>query len=417
VDATNLRARRPPAGPPSALPGAVPRRGTARDGRRQPPLAPLRRVVFTWLSTGRGGAERSVGELAAGLRGYGLEVTVVWWRVAIDCSPPDLAGQVVVRQVTSGRQYITTLADALDAGAAAGTVVVSNHRTVLLDLQACARRNVPVVPVLRGLLIPGRPLRIVDPDSLRLLACSPERMPWPRLAGAACWVGISRASAVSVASYLPAGVPVRAIYNGIRPRHPAAPAHDREAGRPLRCVTVARATGWKHVDTVIAAVSALPAGLCRLDVYGDGPRLVQLRTLAQQLNGPVRLHGYVADLHRRLMDADLLVSGSRDEGFGRAVAEAAALGVPAVVPAGGTSSELVLHGLTGWVYDPADPDALPALLAEIAGMPAGLAVMGERARVRAAGLFSPQRCAAEFLDVCHAAAAAQVTICGAGDGA
>jgi glycosyltransferase involved in cell wall biosynthesis len=372
---------------------------------------------LTWLTTGRGGAERSVTELAAGLLGYGLDVTVVWWRT-VASSPPDPADPVNVCQVTGAGRYAAALADTLAAGPVLGTVVVSNHRTALLDLQVCGQRNIPVVPVLRGLLIPGRALRVVDPDSLRLQARAPERMPWSRLAAAACWVAISRAAAASAATYLPDGVPVRAIYNGVQPRHPAATARDRSAGGPLRCVAVARATGWKRVDAVIAAVSALPPGLCRLDVYGEGPQLGRLRLLADQLGGPVRLHGHVSDLHRRLADADLLVSGSQQEGFGRAVAEAAALGVPAAVPAGGASGELVLHGLTGWVYDPADPTALPRLLADVAAMPAAeLAAMGDRARIRAAGVFTPERCAAEYLDVCHAAVTAQTTICGAGDAA
>jgi len=57
VHATNLHGRRPPPDPASTLAGsvplavgAVPRPVTARERRRQPPAAPLRRVVLTWLT-------------------------------------------------------------------------------------------------------------------------------------------------------------------------------------------------------------------------------------------------------------------------------------------------------------------------------------------------------------------------------
>jgi glycosyltransferase involved in cell wall biosynthesis len=363
----------------------------------------LRRIVLTWLSTGRGGAEQSVRELAAGLSAYGLEVTVVWWSVTGERAGPQ-DSDVTVRQVAGADEHTAALAGSLFA-AAGDTVVISNHRTALVDVDLCRRWSVPVIPVLRALLVPRHPVRVVDPSSHQLAAVEPEGMPWLRLAAATCWVGVSNASARSLMPYLPSTVPVRTIYNGVRVTPGTGAVRARSPGQALRCAAVARAVGWKRVAALIDAFAALTPDTARLDVYGGGPHLDRLRAASTRLAVSVRLHGHVTDLHNRLRAADVLVSAARLEAFGRGIAEAAALARPAVVPAGGASTELVLHGLTGWLYHPDDPSALPCLIADLAARdPAELAAAGRRAQIRADGLFTPRRCAAEYLDLCHAVA-------------
>jgi glycosyltransferase involved in cell wall biosynthesis len=384
-----------------------------------------RRVVLTWVSTGRGGAERSVAELAAGLAACGLSTTVLWWDTDGGGHPRPGPG-VAVLPVTTLAGYTAALSR-LVAERPTRTVVLSSHRTALVDLTVLAAvagvragagarlgqrvdagsSTVPVVPVLRALLLDGQALRVIDPASGALVAVDPGRWPWPLLAGAACWTAVSTAAARSLAQYLPTDAPIRVIHNGVGPGHggPAAGASAEALRRPrgrLRCAAVARATAWKRVDALVEAFAVLPPGVARLDVYGGGPDLDRLRRLVTGRDIPVLLHGHVADLPARLVAADLLVSASRSEAFGRGVAEAAAAGVPAVVPAGGASSELVLHDLTGWIYDSSDPQSLPVLLTRLAAAdPAVLTAAGTAARARAAGLFTPARCAAQYLDLCH----------------
>ncbi len=91
----------------------------------------------------------------------------------------------------------------------------------------------------------------------------------------------------------------------------------------------------------------------RLDVVGDGPLLPRLRALARGSAAPVVFHGWVGDVSALLAGADVLVSASSMEGFGRVVAEAGAWGVPAIVPVMGASAELVVGGVTGLTYDAA----------------------------------------------------------------
>jgi glycosyltransferase involved in cell wall biosynthesis len=366
----------------------------------------LRRIALTWLSTGRGGAEQSVRELAVGLSGYGLQVTLLWWSAAGDVAGPLPAG-IAVHQVTNGEQYAVALAGIV-ADAAADTVVISSHRTALVDLNVSSRRSVPVVPVLRALLVFGHPIRVAAPDSLRIIAVEPGQMPWSRLATAACWVGVSEASARSLTPYLPPTVSVRAICNGVSVRT-TIPTDTcvRTTGQVLRCAAVARSTRWKRVAALIGAFAAVPPNTARLDVYGDGPDFDRLRSASTRLAGSVQFHGHVTDLHNRLAGADVLVSAARLEAFGRGIAEAAAIALPAIVPTSAASSELVLHGLTGWLYDPDEPGALSSLIGDVAALsPTDLAAVGRRAQARAAGLFTARRCAAEYLSLCHALAAA-----------
>ena len=338
-------------------------------GRGRAGAAGPGRVVLTWISTGRGGAERSVIELATGLAACGLSTTVLWWATDIDGGRHPLPGPgVTVLPVATPAQYTATLARLVAVDPSA-TVVVSSHRTALTDLTVAGAGpgSAPVVPVLRAMLLDGQALRVLAPASGTVTALDPGRWPWPRLAGAACWPAVSTAAARSLARFLPAGAPIRVIYNGVGPVPSGSTASPgrasagtlRRPGDPLRCAAVARAIAWKRVDALVDAFAALPPGVARLDVYGDGPDLPRLRRLVAGQGIPVQLHGHVPDLPARLLAADVLVSGSRSEAF-------------------------------------------PGLLTALAAAdPAVLTAAGTAARARAVGLFTPARCAAQYLDLCH----------------
>lgn len=363
---------------------------------RRPGVLP--HIVLTWCATARGGAERSVPEVAAELAAAGLPVTVVWWRFDGGPGPVGAEGVTVV-EATDYAQYEAALSGALVAGAAA---VISNHRTMLADVRI-APPHVPVIAVVRGILSPTQAFRVVDPDTGLLVEHTPASLPWSVLAdGVARWVGISDASAASIRAAAPAQVPVVAIYNGVSiPVWRPAPWPDTAA---VRFVVVGRSVPWKRVDAVVDAVGRMrEPERVRLDVYGEaGSQQPQLEALAARGPVPVAFRGWVGDLPRHIAGAHALVSASVAEGFGRGVLDAAGVAVPAVVPAAGAGPELVLDGLTGFTYDPDDPDALVAALDRVAAMgPAEIARLGWAARSRAVGRFSPARCADEYLALCH----------------
>lgn len=359
----------------------------------------LPHVVLTWLATAPGGAERSVPELAHELATAGLHVTLVWWRPP-EGPPAPLAGTVDVREVRSAHAYRVALEGALSDGVA---VVIGNHRTALIDLEHTDAAGVPLLVVLRAMFQPGQHLRIVDPVTGCLVEHTPATLPWSRLRGVGSWVGISKAATQSIVANAPGPIRATTIYNGVPVGSgvPTGPAHFDGA---LRLAAVGRAVPWKRLDVLVDAV-ADPRLRERvsLDVFGaDGSARWALDEQVTRLGAPVRFRGWVPDLPQQLTDAHLMVSASPAEGFGRGILDGAAVGLAAVVPDSGAGPELVLDGLTGYTYSVADPEALPALLDRIAGDDfANLRAMGQCARARVAGYFTPARCANEYLALCH----------------
>lgn len=337
-------------------------------------------------------------EVAGELAAAGLPVTVVWWRFG---DGPGYAGAegVTAVEVDDHRAYAAAVRAALDAG---GAAIVSSHRTMLSDLRI-APAHVPVIAVVRGVLAPTQAFRVVDPDTGTLAEYTPRTLPWDVLApGVAAWVRISEASAQSIRSVAPGGAPVVAIYNGVSvPVWRPAPWSERAA---VRFVVVGRSVPWKRLDAVLEAVDGMRSPeRVRLDVYGaPGSQQPELDRMAAGSRASVSFRGWVGDLPRHIAGAHALVSASASEGFGRGILDAAGVAVPAIVPASGAGPELVLHGLTGFTYDPGDPAALVRVLDEVAAMdPAALAQLGWAARSRAIGRFSPARCADEYLVLCH----------------
>ena len=100
----------------------------------------------------------------------------------------------------------------------------------------------------------------------------------------------------------------------------------------------------------------------RLLIAGGGPLLGSLRALAEskRLHGSVRFTGYVPEAEKadHFNLADVFVFPSAMEGFGLAVAEAMASGLPVVASDRGAIPELLTDGEGGFLCDPARPELL-----------------------------------------------------------
>ena len=358
-------------------------------------------IVLTWVTTARGGAEKSVPELAAHLARMGAAVDLVWWRK--NGPPPNSSFPVRVHEVSDWTGYREALAQAAKPWAGhRNPVILSNHRTAAADVRLAP--HAAVVPVLRHVLEPEQVLRVIDPETGLLVSSTFAALPWDTLARVPVWVGISAASALSVRRCAPAGTEVIAIPNGV-----AVPARPPAAIRPrtdrLLVATVARTVPWKRLDHLIRAAAhpRLAAGPgVRLDIFGEageGPHDGELRYLAESLGAPVRFCGYVDDLPGVLAGYDVLACAALQEGFGRGIIDAAGVCVPAIVPDAGSGPELVLDDLTGLVYDHRDPDGLVTALETAAADREHLATMGNAARALAEAWYTPGRCAAQYLEL------------------
>lgn len=105
---------------------------------------------------------------------------------------------------------------------------------------------------------------------------------------------------------------------------------------------------------------------------------------AVRLAGPTDVSGVRAALAR----ADAYVVSSVSEGVSRAAQEAMAMGLPVVTTDAGGMPELVADGEVGFVVPRRDPRALADAFDALARDPRRRAVMGERARERAAAFDS-----------------------------
>lgn len=74
------------------------------------------------------------------------------------------------------------------------------------------------------------------------------------------------------------------------------------------------------------------------------------------LDEKVALLGWRDDVHELMLEADLLVMPSKDEGTPNTVQEAMAIGLPVIVSDQGGMPEIVSHGETGWVLPLSDPN-------------------------------------------------------------
>jgi glycosyltransferase involved in cell wall biosynthesis len=211
---------------------------------------------------------------------------------------------------------------------------------------------------------------------------------------------------------------IRVIYRGIdeasfdpKSTSPARVAALRERWRVRAdervILHVARLTGWKGQSVVINAAAELDRqkGLANAVVIlaGDAQgRATYLHGLEQQiaaagLGDRVRLVGHVDDVAAAFLASHVAVVASTEpEAFGRAAAEAQAMGCPVIATAIGAPPETVraepqVEGgeITGWLVSPGDAHALARQIRSALALTAEeRSAIGDRARAHVLENFS-----------------------------
>jgi glycosyltransferase involved in cell wall biosynthesis len=133
---------------------------------------------------------------------------------------------------------------------------------------------------------------------------------------------------------------------------------------PLRFVFTGSMLPNKGPRVLLDAIRTLQARgvAARLDAYGDGPLLNELRVRARSMPVPdsVCFHGHVDNPSAAVSAADALVLPSFTEGISRSALEALYLGVPCVVRDVDGNRELIQDGRNGFLF--ADDDQLAAAM-------------------------------------------------------
>ena len=165
----------------------------------------------------------------------------------------------------------------------------------------------------------------------------------------------------------------------------------RIAADRRRILTVARLVPHKGIDIAIAALGQLAARHPDLEylVAGEGPDRGRLERLAVAAGVAERVRwlGSVPteDLPGLYALADLYLGLSREEGleaegFGIALADAAAAGVAVIAGRSGGTADAVRDGETGLRVDPTDAGAVASAVSGLLEHPAGMHALGVAGR-------------------------------------
>ena len=163
-----------------------------------------------------------------------------------------------------------------------------------------------------------------------------------------------------------------------------------------------RLTRDKGVFDLAQAFSSLAATNPAAVLLLVGPDEEQMRQAIESICrahiGQLRFAGYTRNPERYIAAADVLCLPSYREGFGTAIIEAAAAGVPAIGSRIYGIVDAIVEGETGLLHTPADTSDLAGKMDMLLKDPALRERLGARARQRAVNEFDQQRLTHALLD-------------------
>lgn len=271
-----------------------------------------------------------------------------------------------------------------------------NHAAVapvlrLLNNARCPQlvHDITVLALLRHAILSSKPdvaVSFIDRTNVRVIAALPEtrvpvvacevtdvrRVSLGRLQGAREELYRRAAAVVApdpvIARWLAArGARAWSIHNPLV----VPPAKPELKNNRRRVVTLSRLSSEKRPEFLVRSFASIAADFPEwdLEIYGLGPQRNFLEHLVEKLApNRIRICGFSNDPYGVLANADLFVSASRIEGFGNAIWEALACGVPVVaMDAGPPVRALVRDGIDGIIVDGNTMAALAEALAELMG--------------------------------------------------
>ena len=168
------------------------------------------------------------------------------------------------------------------------------------------------------------------------------------------------------------------------------PPRDR-ADRQIRFLFSGQLIPRKGIDLLCAAAASVleKSSAAHLVVAGDGPERERIETLSKRFPGRVTFHGGLPfdQRVRAYAEADVFAFPSRHDGWGVALQEAMARGLPVIASSEvGAAYDLVEDGVNGFVLKPDDQEGLEHAMRVFVDQPGLIEEYGRRARAKAARL-------------------------------
>jgi len=196
--------------------------------------------------------------------------------------------------------------------------------------------------------------------------------------------------------------PVRTIYNFVDlQKYRGVPSNRCDLATPDEKV-IMHISNFRPVKRVTDVVRAFKRVLdhvpARLVMLGDGPEKISADGVARQLGitDKIKYLGVVENIESVLPCADLIFQPSEHESFGLVPLEAMACGIPVIGTSSGGITEVVQHGVTGYLCEVGDIETMARYAIQLLTNPQQAHDMGQEGRKRATSLFSKEQRVKEY---------------------
>ncbi len=340
----------------------------------------MRSLLALSHTGGLGGAERALLELLLALQGAG------WEAHCVVPAPGEMAAALERRGIgvsvvpSQGWATSRTTPGAVASGSASNLRVIPQTLLAVPRLVSVLRRVRPDVVVSNTITSPlgaltAKAVRlphvvyaheygVADHGMLFFLGFDRSMRILSRLSPV--FLANSQATSTFFSAALSRPVAVVPYAMSLAPhRHDPLPARPPE----LRALVLGRVTEAKNQLECVRAVAAARASETpvRLRLVGSGDEGYRQRLLAEAASlgiaEVVEHQGHVEDASAEYDTAHVVIVPSRREAFGRVTVEAMLRSRPVIAAASGASTELVLPGRTGLLYQAGQPQSLAEALA------------------------------------------------------
>jgi len=312
----------------------------------------LNEIVFTWVTTAKGGAEQStiaIGESIAST--IGLKVSVLFLNLGNKSDFKNYKkANFNFHSLDTPTEYKKNLEKIIKKNSTA--IVISNHRAFEIDHEIASKNGNKIGIVFRGILIEDLSFRTFNAHGV-FSHLQPRELNWKKINQFDFIIANSITTLNSIKPYSKRDVIL--LYNLIEKKKlKLINSKTLERKNFLLC---ARLEKWKNIEFGILAFLKYQQQQKKnnivLNIVGDGSEMNSLKDMfkEQVKKGFITFHGWKENLSHYYQEHKMLIVTSNYESFGRIILEANSHGLPALVPSSGAAQELIFDGLNGLIYE------------------------------------------------------------------